>query len=315
MDRAPPDGTRTRLRVVTLLPSATEIVCALGLEDHLVGISHSCNYPTRVRDLPVMTSTHVPYTQSSEAIDSYVREHLMGHEALYDLDIDRLRDARPDVVVSQALCDVCAVATGDVQEAICSLPTTPTLIDLNPHTLADVLEDIVRVGQHLEAGDAAEELVADLRVRQDRIAVRTASVPMSERPRVAFLEWLYPPFNGGHWNPEMVELAGGIDLLGAPGKPSSTLKWETIVNAEPDVLFIACCGFRIERALEDVQKVSRSDAWQQLPAVNNGRVYVTDGNAYFSCPGPRLIDGLEIMAHALHPQLHTELPVGACHIV
>lgn len=303
------------MRVVTLLPSATEIVCALGLEDHLVGVSHSCNFPTRVLDLPVMTSTHVPYTDSSEAIDSYVREHLSGHEALYDLDMDRLRDARPDVVISQALCDVCAVATGDVLEAIDSLPSTPTLIDLEPNTLADVFDDILRVGQQLEAGESAERLVADLRTRRDSIAARTATVPKSERPRVAFLEWLYPPFNGGHWNPEMVELAGGIDLLGAPGKPSTTQKWETIVRAEPDVMFIACCGFRVERALEDVQKVSQTDAWQQLPAVKNGRVYVTDGNAYFSSPGPRLIDGLEIMAHALHPQLHVRPPVGACHIV
>ena len=262
-----------------------------------------------------MTSTHVPYTKSSEAIDSYVREHLTGHQALYDLDIDRLREARPDVVVSQTLCDVCAVATGDVEEAIGSLPTTPILIDLNPHTLADVIDDIVRVGQHLEAGDAARELVADLRVRQDRIAVRTASVPMSERPRVAFLEWLYPPFNGGHWNPELIELAGGIDLLGARGEPSSTQKWETIVSTEPDVLFIACCGFRIDRALEDVQKISQTDPWQELPAVKNGRVYVADGNAYFTCPGPRLIDGLEIMAHALHPALHPKPSVGARHIM
>ncbi len=303
------------MRVVTLLPSATEIVCALGLEDHLVGVSHSCNFPTRVLDLPVMTSTHVPYTESSEAIDSYVREHLSGHKALYDLDMDRLRNARPDVVVSQALCDVCAVATGDVLEAIHSLPSTPTLIDLEPNTLADVLKDILRVGQQLEAGESAKRLVADLRTRRDSIAARTAIIPISERPRVVFLEWLYPPFNGGHWNPEMVELAGGIDLLGAPGKPSSTQKWESIVDAEPDVLFIACCGFGVERALEDVQKISQIDAWQQLPAVKNSRVYVTDGNAYFSSPGPRLIDGLEIMAHALHPQLHAEPPVGACHIV
>ena len=315
MDRTPPDGGRTRLRIVTLLPSATEIVCALGLEERLVGVSHSCNYPPQVLNLPVMTSTHVPYTESSEIIDSYVREHLTDREALYDLDIDRLRDARPDVVVSQALCDVCAVSTGDVLEAIRTLPSKPALIDLEPNTLADVFNDIVRVGRQLEAGAAAEELVAGLRIRRDSIAARTATVPMSERPRVAFLEWLYPPFNGGHWNSELVELAGGIDLLGAPGQPSSTLKWETVVNAQPDVVFIACCGFRIERALEDVQRISQTDAWRQLPAVKNGRVYIADGNDYFTCPSPRLIDGLEMMAHALHPELHPEPFGGACHNV
>ena len=262
-----------------------------------------------------MTSTHVPYEDSSKAIDSYVREHLTGHEALYDLDIDCLRDARPDVVISQALCNVCAVATGDVLEAIFSLPSTPILIDLEPNTLDDVLDDILRVGEQLEAGEAGEKMVTDLCARRDRIAARTASIPMPERPRVVFLEWLYPPFNGGHWNPELVELAGGIDLLGACGKPSSTQKWETIVDAEPDVLFIACCGFRVERALEDVQKISQTDAWQKLPAVKNGRVYVADGNAYFSCPSPRLIDGLEIMAYALHPQLHAAPSIGNNHIV
>ena len=130
---------------------------------------------------------------------------------------------------------------------------------------------------------------------------------------MAFLEWLYPPFNAGHWNPELIELAGGIDLLGAPGKPSSTLNWETVVNSEPDVLFVACCGFDTERALEDVHRISDSDAWRQLPAVRNGRVYVADGRAYFSCPSPRLIDGLDILAHALHPTIHPEPEVGVCH--
>ena len=201
VDRTPSGNACIRVRVVTLLPSATEIVCALGLDERLVGVSHSCSYPPKVLDLPVMTSTHVPYTKSSEVIDAYVRDHLTGHEALYDLDIQRLSDARPDVVVSQALCDVCAVSTGDVLEAIHSLPTAPTLIDLEPNTLADVFDDIVRVGKRLEAGDAAAKLVADLGARRDVVAARTASVPLSSRPRVAFLEWLYPPFNGGHWNP------------------------------------------------------------------------------------------------------------------
>lgn len=301
------------MRIVTLLPSATEIVCALGLDEHLVGVSHSCSNPPEVRDLPAMTRTHVPYTKSSEVIDSYVRDHLTRHEALYDLDIQRLSDARPDVIISQALCDVCAVSTGDVLKAIHSLPTAPTLIDLKPNTLVDVLDDIARVGKLLEAGDAAAAIVADFGARRNIVAARTASIPLSERPRVAFLEWLSPPFNGGHWNPELVALAGGINLLGVPGEPSSTRDWETVAGVEPDALFIACCGFGIERTLEDVQKISQTDAWQQLPAVRNGRVYVADG-AYYSCPGPRLIDGLEIMAHALHPTIHNEPSVSPCHI-
>jgi iron complex transport system substrate-binding protein len=292
------------LRVVTLLPSATEIVCALGFEEQLVGISHSCNFPESIAGVPILTSTHVPYDKDSVTIDEYVRDHLTGHEALYDLDVDGLRTAAPDVVVSQALCDVCAVSTGDVMDAIDSLPSKPVLIDLNPNTLNDVFDDITRVGEQLRVADAAAELVADLQQRRDRVATRSASILSSKVPRVAFLEWLFPPFNGGHWNPELVELAGGIDILGAPGQASSTQSWEAIVAARPDVLFIACCGFRIDRALEDVAKMSSSPEWQQLPAVQNGRVYVADGNAYFSCPGPRLIDGLEIMAHAFHPNIH-----------
>ena len=297
---------------MTLLPSATEIVCALGFEEHLVGVSHSCNFPQSIADVPIMTSTHVPYDMDSVTIDEYVREHLTGHAALYDLDIEGLRAAAPDVVVSQALCDVSAVSTGDVEEAINSLPTKPALVDLNPNTLDDVLGDIVRVGQHLGASAAADIFVNDLRDRRDAVAALTATIPRSNRPRVAFLEWLLPPFNGGHWNPELVELAGGNDVLGAPGQASSTLNWEAVIAAQPDVLFVACCGFRTDRALEDVQTVSTSDAWQQLPAVRNGRVYVADGNAYFNRPGPRIVESVEMLAEMLHPEECTGLaPQGS----
>ena len=300
------------MRVVTLLPSATEIVCALGKEDSLVGVSHSCDFPASVRDLPRMTSTHVPYTASSEVIDAYVREHLTGHEALYDLDVDKLEAAAPDLVVSQALCDVCAVSTGDVLGAIHALASKPLLVDLEPNTLDDVLDDILRVGAALDATAEAGRLVIELKQRRDAIASKTATIPPGDRPRVAFLEWLIPPFNGGHWNPELVGLAGGIDLLGAPGQPSSTQDWQTIVEARPDVVFIACCGLDTERALEDVAQISQTDAWQGLPAARDGLIYVTDGDL-FACPGPRLIDGLEIIAHALHPNVHPA--AGNCHRV
>ncbi len=295
------------MRIVTLLPSATEIVCALDLRDQLVGVSHSCNFPEDVAGLPVMTCTHVPCEKSSAEIDSYVRDHLTGHEALYDLDLDALRDAAPDVIVSQTLCDVCAVSTGDVLQALHDLPSKPELVDLEPNTLDDVFADILRVGEVLGVSDRARDIVDDLVTRRSSAAARTATIPPDDRPRVAFLEWLEPPFNGGHWNPELVELAGGIDLLGAPGKPSSTQSWDDVVTRDPDVVFIACCGFRVERALEDVAEVSRRDEWQQLRAVREGRVYVSDGDAYFSCPGPRLVDGMEIMAHALHPEVHPGL--------
>lgn len=292
------------MRIVSLLPSATEIVCALGLQESLVGVSHGCNHPAGIETLPRMTSTRVPYDAGSDAIDTYVREHLGDNTALYDLDMQALAAVRPDVVVSQALCDVCAVATGDVRDAIRALPGSPTLIDLTPNSLSDVFDDIIRVGAATGVQSAAEALVSDLIGRRDRVAQRSATIDAANRPGVAFFEWLLPPFSGGHWNPELVTLAGGRDLLGSPGQPSRTLDWQTISASAPDVAFVACCGFDMERALADVAAASDSPAWRELPAVRNQRLYVADGNAYFSSPGPRLLDGLELMAHALHPDIH-----------
>ena len=181
------------MRIVTLLPSATEIVCALGLREQLVGVSHSCNFPDDVSELPVMTRTHVPYEESSVVIDDYVRDHLTGHEALYDLDLAALRAAAPDVIVSQTLCDVCAVSTGDVLAALQDLPSKPILIDLEPNTLDDVFDDILRVGEALDVVDKAREVVDGLSVRRAAAARRSAGIPRSQKPRVAFLEWLQPP--------------------------------------------------------------------------------------------------------------------------
>lgn len=292
---------------MTLLPSATEIVCALGLRENLVGVSHSCNYPSDVEALPQMTSTRVPVESDSQTIDTFVREHLGQNDALYDLSIDALRDVAPDVIVSQTLCDVCAVSTGDVFAALRELPTKPTLIDLTPNTLDDVMRDCRRVGRALDKESAADRLLASLQHRLDAVAERTATIPENERPRVGFLEWLMPPFNGGHWNPELVARAGGIDLFGAAGKASSTMAWDAIETAAPEVLFVACCGFPVERTLSDLREVALLPQWQRLPAVRNGRVYVANGNAYFSSPSPRLVDGLEIMAHALFPDVHPNL--------
>jgi len=300
------------LNIVTLLPSATEIVCALGLEKHLVGVSHSCGYPPGVKNLPSMTSTSVPYTEPSDVIDSYVRDHLTGNEALYELDLSALESARPDFIVSQALCDVCAVSTGDVAVALDALSSRPQIIDLEPNTLDEVFADCKRVGEALGFESATRDLFNQLNARRTTVSARSAAIPINERPRVAYLEWLLPPFNGGHWNPELVELAGGIDVLGAHGKPSSTITWDQVIESKPDVLFIACCGFSSERALEDVIELQTGDEWQQMQAIVNARVLLADGNDFFSRPGPRLVDGLEIMAHALHPDVHPVSPYGSC---
>ena len=259
-----------------------------------------------------MTSTRVPYMEASDVIDDFVRDHLTGHEALYDLDIEALERAAPDIIVSQALCDVCAVATGDVMVALDSLPSRPRVIDLEPETLDDVIDDCRRVGEQIGNRQSGVRLSEALKLRRSVVASRTASIPQADRPKVAFLEWLLPPFNGGHWNPEIVALAGGIDVLGAAGKPSSTLDWEQVAAAQPDVLFIACCGYDQERALEDVGKLADNPIFMDLPATRASRIYIADGNYFFSRPGPRLLDGLEIMAHALHPDVHPVSPFGSC---
>ena len=282
------------------------------MADHLVGVSHSCDYPAAVRDLPAVTSTRVPYTEPSDVIDGFVRDHLTGHEALYDLDLDALEKAAPDVIVSQALCDVCAVSTGDVMVALDSLPSRPRVVDLEPETLDDVFDDCLRVAECIGNRDGGARLFQELQSRRSVVASRTATIPESRRPRVAFLEWLFPPFNGGHWNPEIVSLAGGINVLGAPGKPSSTITWQRVSDAKPDVVFIACCGFDQERAHEDIARLQTIAAFTELPAMQAGRVLVADGNDFFSRPGPRLVDGLEIMAHALHPDVHPVSPSGSC---
>ena len=299
----------TVMRIASLLPSATEIVCALGLSDSLVGVTHECDYPPFVRELPRVTKTLIPHDASSREIDALVRERLETERALYSLDLPVLEALQPDLLVTQALCDVCAVATAEVEAAACSLPGHPRVLNLEPMSLEDVLDTMTLVGKATGRETQAQAAVASLRARMETVKERTAAISHAERPRVAFLEWLDPLFNGGHWNPTLVELAGGIDVLGNVGEPSKTTAWEALVHSRPDVLFIACCGFRTERTLLDLPILEAQPGWSDLPCVQSGRVYVTDGNSYFSRPGPRLVDSLEIMAHALHPDRHP-LPEG-----
>ena len=210
----------------------------------------------------------------------------------------------PDLIVTQALCDVCAVAEAEVLDAACRLPGNPPVVNLEPMTLAEVFDAITAVGDAAGRVDRASEVVAGLRARVDAVAGRTAGIPEAARPRVAFLEWIDPFFNGGHWNPELIALAGGVDVLGSPAARSRTVTWEAVRAARPDVLFVACCGLTTERALQDLPALQARAEWGDLPAVRDGRVYFSDGNAYFSRPGPRLVDSLEIMAAALHPEVH-----------
>jgi iron complex transport system substrate-binding protein len=292
------------MRIVSLLPSATEILCALGLEDQLVGVTHECDYPPSVAALPKVTHTLIPHDATSSEIDALVRERLKTQLALYSLDMPTLERLNPDLLVTQALCDVCAVAEAEVQEAACRLPGRPRVLNLEPMSLQQVFDTLLLVGRATGTDAVAFQAVKALQKRVDQVAERTAAIPPGKRPRVAFLEWIGPLFNGGHWNPSLIEMAGGVDMLGNAGQPSRTTDWQTVRDCEPEVLFIACCGFSIERTLQDLPSLERQPGWDRLPCVQSGRVYITDGNAYFSRPGPRLIDGLELLAHALHPDTH-----------
>ena len=300
------------MKIVSLLPSSTEIVCALGLESCLVGVTHECDYPPSVRALPKVTRTLIPHDASSAEIDALVRERLATQRALYTLDLPVLEQLAPDLLVTQALCDVCAVAEAEVSEAARRLPGSPRVLNLEPMSLEDVFETLRLVGAATDRAAEAERVVTGLRARVAAVAARTATIPAAERPRVAFLEWLDPLFHGGHWNPALVELAGGVDVLGKAGQPSRTTPWEALVAAQPEVVFIACCGFDRERAREDLPLLASQAGWQELPAVQRGRVYLADGNAYFSRPGPRLVESLELLAHALHPAVHPPGPPFGC---
>lgn len=295
------------LRIVSLLPAATEMICALGLEASLVGVTHECDYPASVRALPKVTRTLIPADASSAEIDRLVRERLATDRALYRLDLEALEAVRPDLIVTQALCDVCAVAEAEVRAAACALPGVPRVLNLEPQTLDEVFDAMRAVGRAAGVKARAAEVVAELMVRVEAVALRAAEV--ARRPRVALLEWLDPPFSSGHWNPALVRLAGGTELLGEEGRPSRTVTWREVVEARPEVVFIACCGFTIERAMEDLPLLASVPGWAELPAVRAGRVYLADGGQYFNRPGPRLVDSLEMLAHAIHPEMHPA-PVG-----
>jgi len=298
---------RPARRIVSLLPSATEIICALGLRERLVGVTHECDWPESVRGLPGVTRSLIPAEADSAAIDAQVREQLAARKALYTLDRTELGRLAPDLIVTQALCDVCAVAEAEVREAACTLPGAPPVVNLEPQSLEGVFAAIRQVATAAGSAERGVDLVAALRRRVDAVAGRANR--LTQRPRVLLLEWLDPPFSSGHWTPELVRLAGGDEVLGREGERSRTLDWQEVIAGEPEVVLIACCGFDVARTRRDLPLLDRVSGWSALPAVRAGRVFVVDGGQYFSRPGPRLVDSLEILAHALDPRVHP-LPAG-----
>ena len=290
------------MRIVSLLPSATEIICELRLRDQLVGVTHECDYPRSAMSLPKVTKTLIPVDATSREIDALVRDKLGAQSALYSLDMETLERLAPDLIVTQALCDVCAVSEDEVKNAACQLPSGPRVVNLEPETLGEVLACIRQVARAVGDESLADPVIDRLQGRVDAVIARGRRV--RARPRVALLEWLDPPFSTGHWNPELIRLASGVDGLGREGERSVTLRWDRVIEWQPEVVVISCCGFTAERALEETHVLREVAGWSELPAVREGRVYVTDGASYFSRPGPRLVDSLELLAHLIHPDVH-----------
>jgi iron complex transport system substrate-binding protein len=290
------------MRICSLLPGATEIACALGLADEIVGVSHECDFPAAARSKPVMVRSRIDPTKiRSGEIDRQVGDLLRSKQSLYALDEKLFKDSEPDIILTQGLCDVCALDYKDVVQAARSLARVPSIVSLDPHCLADILNDVLRIGEATHKLRQAESLVEELKLRIEAVRDRTAR--SASRPRVACLEWLDPVYIAGHWVPEMVEIAGGNDILGTAAEPSAKVEWDAVIAAMPEILIIMPCGFDLDRAVRESSLLKNRAGWQTLPAVRDKRVFAVSGADYFSRPGPRLIDGLEIFSQLFHSEL------------
>jgi iron complex transport system substrate-binding protein len=306
------------MRIVSLSPSATEILCALGLESSLVGVSHECDWPISVRDLPRLTRSLLPETQIDEdgeilelsalEIDNAVREAVASGESLFTIDIELLRELKPDLLVTQGLCNVCAVhhKTALIASEALDKAAGAMVLDLSPTTLAEVLETFRQIGTATQRDAEAESLIAKTKNRWD--AVREKTQTIGELPRTLLLEWPEPSFSAGHWNPELLQIAGGMlapwDIV---GKPSRVLDWTEVLEFNPEYIVLIACGFDAYRSLDEAWPLSELPGWYDLPAVRNGDCYAADGNAFFNRPGPRLADSAEILATILRPEVFTDM--------
>ena len=287
-------------RIVSLLPSATEIVAALGARERLVGRSHECDHPPGVETLPVCTAPRIDAAAASREIDRAVKDALQDALAIYDVFTETLRDLRPDIIVTQDQCDACAVALADVEAAVAHWTGQDlSLVTLHPNDLGGVYGDIRRVGAAIGADDEAAALIAELQQRANDISARATVL---ETPTIACIEWTDPLMAAGNWVPELVTLAGGHDIFGTPGAHAPWISWEALREGNPDVIVFMPCGFGLERCRREATLVAEHAEWPALRAVKTDRVYVTDGNSYSNRPGPRLAESLEIMAEILHPQ-------------
>jgi len=291
------------MRIVSLVPHATELLFALGLGDQVVGVTHECDYPDEAQDHPQVTRDVLAPGLAPGEIDAAVRARTAAGESIYELDDELVRELEPDLIVTQALCHVCAVSVDEVHALAQTLPGPPRVIALDPTTYGETVGDVRTIAQATNAKDAALDLIARTARRADvvRLAVRGAP-----RPRVAALEWLDPAFVAGHWTPQLVEMAGGEDVLGFSGEPSREVTWEEVAAAQPEVVIVMPCGYDAARALVEAEEFG-----ERLRALGADQVVAVNASAYFSRPGPRLIDGLELLAHILHPDRVPQAPAEA----
>ncbi len=298
------------MRICSLLPSATEIAYALGLGDDVVGVTHECDYPPEAKGKRVVVHSAIASERlNSREIDKQVGDLLRAGKSIYTIDQNALREAAPDIILTQDLCDVCAIDSNEVSMAISFLPREPRIVSLSPTTLTNVLRDMEKVGAMTGRAPEAALLAQQLNRRIAGVREKTESI--SARPRVACLEWFEPLYAAGHWIPEMVEWAGGHDGLGRKGEPSAKVKWQNVADYAPEVMVLMPCGFDLERTIKEGEPLQQLTGWKDLPAVKSGRIFAVNGGAFFSRPGPRLVDGLELLARLIHPKLFQTAPAPA----
>lgn len=288
------------MRIVSLLPAGTEIAAGLGLMDDVIAVSHECDFPEAVKVRPRITRCPIHNTGlTSKEVDTWVRQSLRENGTIYTIDEELLRKLHPDVILTQKLCDVCAVGYGTVARLAATLPQPPRVVNLEPTTLSDIFGDIRRVAEACGVPDRAAKVVSDLSARVDAVQKRTASIV--HRPRCFLMEWVDPPFCSGHWGPELMEMAGGWDPLGRKHQPSAQIEWEQVLETDPEVIILALCGYDVDTARRDYQLLRRFPGFSSLRAAQNGEIYLVNASAYFARPGPRIVDSLEILAGILHP--------------
>ncbi|HEY0659361.1 MAG TPA: cobalamin-binding protein [Pyrinomonadaceae bacterium] len=290
------------MKIASLLPSATEIVCALGLGENLVGITHECDFPASIAGKPHLTASRISHaTMSSAEIDHAVRSQLDGHGSIYDLDTKLLEELKPDLIITQELCEVCAVSYKTVLKAAKMYVAGAKVVSLEPNTIADIFDNIKTIGELTNTSEKAEQVVIELQNRLDKIQAKTANI--EKRPGVFMLEWLEPPFAPGHWTPEQVEIAGGNCLLGEAGKKSVTTTYREIYESNPEIIVLVPCGYYKEDILRQIPNTEFPAFFRELPAFQTNEIWALDASAYFSRPAPRVIDGTEILAKIFHSEI------------